>query len=81
MSWEKLYTVKEDGGLGFKILRDFSIAILVKQACHVVNNTNTLVTSILRARYFPNLNFLDAKLRTNPSYVWRSLMEAQDVVR
>lgn len=81
LSWERLCSVKEAGGLGFKRLREFNIAMLAKQAWRIVNETNPLVTCIMRARYFPNSNFLDAKMGSNPSYVWRSLMEAQDIVR
>lgn len=80
-SWERLCSVKEDGGLGFKKLRDFNIAMLAKQAWRIVNDINPLVTSIMRARYFPKSGFLDAKIGSNPSYVWRSLMEAKDVLR
>ncbi|XP_074355726.1 uncharacterized protein LOC141695374 [Apium graveolens] len=81
ISWERLCTVKEDGGLGFKRLREFNVAMLAKQAWRVINNANPLLTDLLRARYFPNSNFLDAKLGSSPSYVWRSLMEAQGVIR
>lgn len=35
----------------------------------------------MQARYFPHIDFLNAKLRTNPNYVWRSVMEAQDIVK
>lgn len=81
MSWEKLCTVKEDGGLGFKKLREFNIAMLARQAWRIINNANPLVTSMLRARYFPHSSVLDAKLGTNPSYVWGSLLETQAVIR
>lgn len=36
---------------------------------------------ILRARYFPHGNFLDARLGANPSYAWRSIMAYQDLIR
>ncbi|XP_074350111.1 uncharacterized protein LOC141689655 [Apium graveolens] len=42
---------------------------------------NPLVTSIMKARYFPGTDFLNAKLGNNPSYMWRSIIAAQDVVK
>ncbi|XP_074364631.1 putative mitochondrial protein AtMg00310 [Apium graveolens] len=50
LSWEKMCNAKEGGGLGFKELSKFSIAMLEKQG-------------------------------TNPSYMWRSILAAQEVVR
>ena len=77
MAWDKLCTVKEAGGLGFKNLRAFNMAMLAKQGWRLINNTNHLVTGIMKARYFPNSEFLDAKLGDNPSYMWRSIFEAK----
>lgn len=81
LSWERLCTVKEDGGLGFKRLREFNIAMLAKQAWRILNEVNPLVTRLLKARYFPNTSFLNAQLGTNSSYVWRSLMETKEVMQ
>ncbi|KAL8107899.1 hypothetical protein AgCh_024343 [Apium graveolens] len=81
MSWERLCNVKEAGGLGFKDLRSFNVAMLAKQGWRLLNNENPRVTNILKARYFPNTDFLNAKLGDNPSYMWRSILEAQDVVK
>ncbi|XP_074342618.1 uncharacterized protein LOC141680232 [Apium graveolens] len=50
MSYERLCTVKEDGGLGFKSLRTFNVAMLAKQAWRLINNVNPLVTNLMRAR-------------------------------
>lgn len=81
LSWDKLCQVKEAGGLGFKKLREFNIAMLEKQAWRLVNNCNPVVTALMKARYYPNSEFLNAKIGSNPSYIWRSILEAQDVVR
>lgn len=80
-SWDILCNAKEDGGLGFKHLNKFNIAMLAKQGWRLLNNVNPLVTGLKKAKYYPHTNFLNAKIGTNPSYMWRSIMEAQEVIR
>ncbi|KAL8120291.1 hypothetical protein AgCh_017451 [Apium graveolens] len=80
MAWDRICEVKEAGGLGFKKLTEFNLAMLSKQAWRLVNNVNPLVTQLLKARYYPKSDFLNASLGTNPSYVWRSILEAQKVM-
>lgn len=46
-----------------------------------VNNDNPLVTLCMKAQYFPNGDFLTAKLGANPSYMWRSILVAQEVLK
>lgn len=35
----------------------------------------------MKAKYFPNVDFLNAKLGDNPSYMWRSLVAAQTILK
>lgn len=58
MSWDRLCNVKEVGGLGFKKLRQFNIAMLAKQSWRLINNSNPLVTKLMQARYYPDTDFL-----------------------
>lgn len=36
---------------------------------------------MFKARYYPNSTFLEAKLGNNPIYVWRSILEAQTLIK
>lgn len=81
MAWDRLSTVKEAGGLGFKDLKQFNIAMLAKQGWRLLNDANPFVTRIMKSKYFPSTDFLNAKLGTNPSYMWRSILAAQTVVK
>ncbi|XP_074352835.1 putative mitochondrial protein AtMg00310 [Apium graveolens] len=69
MAWERMCTIKEDEGLGFKSLKSFNIAMLAKQGWRLLNNVDPLVTSMMKAKYFPDSDFLDAKIGVNPSYM------------
>lgn len=81
MSWDRLCLKKSEGGLGFRKLHDFNLALLGKQAWRLTTNTDSLVSKIYQSRYYPGGNFITAKLGANPSYVWRSVLAAQDLLK
>jgi len=72
---------KTHGGMGFKDLTAFNLAMLGKQAWKFISEPHSLVSRIFKARYFPNNNFMPASLGHNPSYVWRSILKACFIVR
>lgn len=61
--------MKEEGGLGFKKLREFNISMLAKQVWRLMDNANPLVTELMKARYYNNSEFLDAQMGDNPSFI------------
>ncbi|XP_024630302.1 uncharacterized mitochondrial protein AtMg00310-like [Medicago truncatula] len=81
LSWEKLSVHKNDGGMGFKDLEAFNVAMLGKQGWQLQTNTESLVSRIFKARYYPNSSYLETKLGHNPSFVWHSILSAKVVVR
>ncbi|XP_058003660.1 uncharacterized protein LOC110673651 [Hevea brasiliensis] len=48
---------------------------------HLYMNSNSLASRILKAKYYPNVSFLEAPIGNNPSYVWRSIRESQSLIR
>ncbi|KAM6569414.1 hypothetical protein CsatB_017399 [Cannabis sativa] len=80
-SWDRLCSHKSKGGMGFRHLRDFNVAMLAKQGWRLLTRPNSLVAKVFKARYYSNGSFFTAKLGSNPSYVWRSVLEAQDLIR
>lgn len=52
---------KAGGGLGMKRLKDFNVAMLAKQGWRILNNVNPLVSTIIKAYYFSNEDFLNAE--------------------
>ena len=80
MRWDGLCRPKAYRGLGFKQLHNFNIAMLSKQGWRLLSNPHTLISKILKARYYPKSSFVEASLGSNPSYAWRSIMAAQKVI-
>lgn len=56
--------IKESGGLGFRKLPDFNMAMLAKQAWRYITNVNPLVTAIMKAKYYAHTDFLNAEVGT-----------------
>lgn len=71
-SWEMICLQKSLGGLGFRDLKCFNQALLAKQAWRLHNDTNSLLHQVLKARYYKNDTFVDARRGYGPSYTWRS---------
>ncbi|CAH9119518.1 unnamed protein product [Cuscuta europaea] len=78
--WASLCVPKTAGGLCFKRLRDFNLAMLSKQAWKIFTNLESLVGRVFKARYFPKGDFLKAKLANSPSFIWRSLIHTQNII-
>lgn len=67
--------------MGSKDLQKFNIAMLAKQGWRLLNEMNPLITKLMKARYFPNDDFLSVRIGDNPSYLWRSILVGQEVLR
>lgn len=80
MSWERMSKHKTAGGMGFRDFRDFNLAMLGKQGWRFMTNANSLVSRLYKARYFANSDFLNSKLGHNPSFIWRNICEAKDLL-
>ena len=68
---------KPHGGMGFRDLKVFNQALLPKQVWRLLCDTSSLMHKVLRACYYPNDVFLNARRGYDPSYVWRSIWGAK----
>ena len=78
--WKKLCTPKDKGSMGFRDLRAFNLALLAKQGWRIQQNQNSLVHRIFKAKYFVANSFLEAQLRSRPSYIWRSIVAVKEII-
>ena len=80
MQWGRLCKPKAYGGIGFKHLHKFNVAMLERQGWRLLTNLYSLVGKIFKARYYPNACFAQAKLGSNSSYAWRSILAPQKIL-
>jgi hypothetical protein len=81
ISWWKMIKPKGQGGLGFRDIHGFNIAMLSRQAWRFIQNPDSLCASILKAKYFPDCHILEAKPCDNMSYTWRSILHGVELVK
>lgn len=81
MRWEKLSQAKCRGGLGFRDFTSFDQALVAKQVCRLLQFPNSLVSKVLRARYYRNFDFLHANIGLKPSFVWRIVLWGRQVIK
>jgi hypothetical protein len=75
LSWGKLTRSKKKGGLGFRDLHLFNMALLCRQAWRLLTCPDTLCSKVLKAKYFPRSNVLKCFPRAGISYTWRSILK------
>ena len=67
--------------MGFRDIHAFNLAMLTKQAWRLIQGSHSIFFKVYKARYFPTCSFMKAGLGSNPSFVWRSLLEARKLIR
>ncbi|BFG20813.1 hypothetical protein CerSpe_070870 [Prunus speciosa] len=81
VSWEKLGLAKVEGGMGFQNFSEFNLALLAMQGWQLLMNLGSLWACILKDKYFPDGNVLNAKKGAKASWVWSSIQEGLKVIK
>lgn len=76
MSWDRLSIQKKSSGLGYRNLEGYNLAIGWK----CISAPNALSSRLLKAKYFPRKEFLNASIGPNPSFIWRSIWCSQAIL-
>ncbi|BFG15190.1 hypothetical protein CerSpe_014650 [Prunus speciosa] len=80
LSWENMGLAKIEGGMGFRNFSEFNNALLAAQGWRLLMHPNSLWASILRDKYFPNGDVLNAKKGARASWGWSSILEGIKVI-
>lgn len=75
----KNFAPKCEGGLGFRNLYAFNLAMLAKQGWRLINESNSLVAKVLKAKYFPNCSFMEASFKNEASLCWKSIYNMREI--
>lgn len=69
------------GGLGVRDVQSFNLALFAKQCWRILKDPSSLVSKLFKQKYYPNSNFLNAKLGHHPSFAWRSIVSGQSLLK
>ncbi|KAL9660337.1 hypothetical protein QQ045_025150 [Rhodiola kirilowii] len=69
MRKEKLEEERSCGGLGFKNLKLMNEALIAKQVWRIITRPELLMSKVIKARYFPTSDFMEASSGSRPSPV------------
>lgn len=78
LSCDRTCVEKNLGGLSFRHLYAFNIALIGKQIWKLITSPNTLLCMVLKTKYFLLGNVLDVPLGYNLSLIWSSIVTAKD---
>ncbi|KAL4296684.1 hypothetical protein GQ457_12G014330 [Hibiscus cannabinus] len=81
VAWDDICLPKTVGGIGFKDLHLFNIALLGKQIWRLLSAPVSLLYSSLRAKYFPDGDLLRASAPACSSFAWKGLHRAMLCLR
>ena len=81
VGWKTMCKPKSQGGMGFRNLQAFNLALLAKQAWRILTNPSSLAARILKVKYFSFCDILHANLGSSPSFAWRSIFNSLEVLR
>ena len=80
VAWEEMTKPKHLGGLGFRDLEIFNLALLSKQAWRMLQNPLSLSAGILKGVYFPDVSLFEAGLGNHTSQIWRAILDGRDIM-
>jgi hypothetical protein len=81
LSWEKISRNKSAGGLGFRDLHIFNLAMLAKQSWRLLKFPESLCATVLKSKYFPDSSILEATPKQGMSYTWRSILKGCELMK
>lgn len=58
----------------------YNLALLAKQGWRIMQCPKNLLSRVLKAKYFPNSEFMQAELKAGASYTWRSILAGRRVL-
>lgn len=79
-AWGDICQPKDQGGLDFRLFNDYNLALLSKLAWKMGSGEEALWSRMLRSKYLKGHTFFEHKIPRGASKVWRSIIEARQLI-
>ncbi|KAL8134789.1 hypothetical protein AgCh_009705 [Apium graveolens] len=80
IAWNGLSMSKSQGGLAFRSLYGYNIALVAKHVWNFIFKPQALVSRFFKAKYFPDSHILHARRGVGSSFIWQGVITARDEV-
>jgi hypothetical protein len=67
-NWADLMLPKCHGGMSFREVENFNLAMLGKQGWRLMSNPDSLCAKVLKGKYFPQGDFMTVRKKKNSSF-------------
>ena len=81
VAWDKLATPKCKGGMGYRDMHLFNLALLGKHGWRFLTTPDSLCAQVLKGRYFPDVDFMQAVVPKTASATWRAIIAGREALR
>ncbi|KAI5340961.1 hypothetical protein L3X38_020235 [Prunus dulcis] len=71
---------QKDGGMGFRDLVCFNLAMLAKIGWRILGQPQSLLGKVLHDKYHHGVGFLDARLGRKVSWGWRGILQGRRIL-
>ena len=71
---------EKGGGMGFRDLHLFNLAMLGKQGWRLLTRHDSLCARTLKGKYYHNSSSLSAKRKRNSSHTWQAILKGRQVL-
>lgn len=72
---------KSADGLGFRDFESFNLAMFAKQGWRLVQGHSSLALEVLKFKYFVDFSFIQNKVGSKPSFIWKSIITARHLLK
>lgn len=80
VAWSTMAQPKRLGGLGFKKIEEYNDSLLAKLGWRIMHNPDSLLTQVLKGKYFPDCSFLESGAKAGASHGWTSVLAGKAVL-
>jgi hypothetical protein len=79
-SWSSICTPKHTGGLGFKKMHDFNLALIAKLGWKLLTKTDCLWVHQLHGKYIKYGDFFSSPAPSTASWLWKGIQKIKPII-
>lgn len=80
IAWKKVCSSTQCEGLEIKCFEDMNLALLCKLGWALAAEDKKLWTQAVKAKYFPNTNFLKCNKKILDSWYWKGILSTKPII-